>query len=75
MSPLHDLPANQRDLQRRVDQWNADEALWRKLEPKCRLRRKLRHELNHRQLREPDLREHAAARPPEDRIGSGLVPT
>jgi len=45
MNPLHNLPANQRDLQRRVDQWNADEALWRSLEPKRRLRRAMRHGL------------------------------
>jgi hypothetical protein len=33
MNPFYNLPTGQRDLQRRVDQWNADEALWRKLEP------------------------------------------
>ena len=31
MNPLYNLPAGQRDLQRRVDQWNADEALAHKL--------------------------------------------
>jgi hypothetical protein len=69
MTPISNLPAGQRDLQRRVDQWNADEALWRKLEPKHRLRRKMLHGPGKRQLRELDLREHAAARPPEDCIG------
>jgi hypothetical protein len=75
MNPLHNLPANQRDLQRRVDQWNADEALWRNLEPKRRLRHTMRQGLTRGQLRELDLREHAAARPPEDCIGSQLAPT
>ena len=72
MNPLYNLPAGQRDLQRRVDQWNADEALWHKLEPKRRLRRKMRRGLSQRQLRELDLREHAAARPLEDCIGLEL---
>jgi hypothetical protein len=31
--------------------------------------------LSQRQLRELDLHEHAAARPPEDCIGSELAPT
>ena len=69
MNPLHNLPAGQRELQRRVDQWNAGETLWRKLEPKRRLRRKMLRGLGKRRLRELDLREHAAARPPVDCIG------
>lgn len=75
MHPFHNLPPEQRELQRRVDQWNADEALWRNLEPKRRLRRKLLRGLSQRQLRELDLREHATARSPEDCIGFELSPT
>jgi hypothetical protein len=29
MNPFHNLPPHQRALQRLVDQWNADETLWR----------------------------------------------
>ena len=75
MNSLHNLPAGQRDLQRRVYQWNADEALWRKLEPKRRLRHKMLRGLSKHQLRELDLREHAAARPTEDCLGLETSPT
>ena len=53
---------------------DTDESLWRKLEPKRRLRRKMLRGLSQRQLRELDLREHAAARPPVDCIGWPSTP-
>ena len=42
MNPYYNLPPEQRRTQRLVDQFNADEKLWKKLEPKRRARRKLR---------------------------------
>lgn len=69
MNPFYNLPPEQRELQRRVDRNNADETLWRKLAPRRRLRRKLLRVLGKRTLHELDLREHAAARPPDDAIG------
>ena len=69
MNPFHNLPPEQRELQRRVDRNNADETLWRKLVPRRRLRHNLLRVLGQRALHELDLREHAATRPPEDAIG------
>ncbi len=40
MNPHYNLPPEQRATQRLVDQFNADEALWHKLEPRRHLRRK-----------------------------------
>jgi hypothetical protein len=75
MNPFYNLPVQQHGLQHRVDKWNADESLWRKLAPKRRLRRKLLRRLGRRTLRELDFREHAAARPPDDCIGQWLPDT
>jgi hypothetical protein len=69
MNPFHNLPPHQRASQRMVDQWNADEALWRRLAPRRRLRRKKLRGLTRRQLRDLDSREHARQRPPDDCIG------
>jgi len=69
MNPYYNLPPQQRMLQRSVDQWNADEALWRRLASRRRLRRKLLCGLSKNQLHELDLREHAANRPPDDCVG------
>jgi hypothetical protein len=74
MNTYYDLPAEQRELQRRVDRNNADETLWRKLAPRRRLRRKLFRVLGKRTLHELDLREHAADRPPEDAVGQWQSP-
>ena len=48
--------------------------LWRKLAPRRRLRRKLLRVLGKRTRHELDLREHAAARPPEDGVGQWQSP-
>jgi hypothetical protein len=69
MNPFYNLPPEQRELQRRMDWNNADETLWRKLAPRRLLRRTLLRVLGKRALHELDLREHAAARPPDDAIG------
>jgi hypothetical protein len=41
MNPFYNLPPTQRETQRFVDEFNADERLWRKLEPRRRARRKI----------------------------------
>ncbi|MGO8931320.1 MAG: hypothetical protein ACLQU3_31065 [Limisphaerales bacterium] len=69
MNPYYNLPPEQRPTQRLADQFNADEALWRKLEPRRRARRKLRPRLSRKKLKKADLLEFAKARPPQDCIG------
>ena len=51
MNPHYNLPPEQRAAQRLVDQFNADEALWRKLEPLRRLRRKAHPPLSRTKLK------------------------
>lgn len=72
MNPYSNLPPEQHRVQRLVDQWNADEALWRKLELRRRLRRATRRKLSETQHRELDLREFARAKPPVDCIGEPI---
>jgi hypothetical protein len=62
MNPYYNLPPEQRPIQRLVDQFNADERLWRKLAPKRRAHRKLRPWLSRKQLKALDLLEFAKAR-------------
>src|SRR5947208_405472 len=69
MNPYYNLPPEQRRTQRLVDQFNADEKLWKKLEPKRRARRKLRPRRSRKELKKIDLFEFAKARPPQDCIG------
>ncbi len=69
MNPYYNLPPEQRGTQRWVDQFNADERLWKKLEPRRRARRKLLRWLSRKKLKTLDLLEFAMARPPQDCIG------
>jgi hypothetical protein len=70
MNPYYNLPAQQRFIQRLVEQFNADEQLWKKLAPRRRIRRRLlRRTLTRKMLKELDLREFTKARPPQDGIG------
>jgi hypothetical protein len=64
MNPLYNFPPEQRITQRLVDQFNADERLWKKLAPKRRARRKLRPRPSLKALKNLDLLEFAKARPP-----------
>jgi hypothetical protein len=57
-----------------VDQFNADEALWRKLEPRRRARRKLQPRLSRKKQKKADLHEFAKCRPLQDCIGQWLEP-
>ena len=73
MNPYYNLPPEQRLTQRHVDQFNADEALWRKLDLCRRARRKDRPRLSRRKLKKADLLEFAKARPPQDCIGQRVA--
>jgi len=50
INPYQNLPPEQRATQHLVDQFNADERLWKKLEPRRRLRRKMRPKLSAEEL-------------------------
>jgi hypothetical protein len=68
----YNLPVEQHRVQRVVDRFNAAEQVWRRLEPRRRLRRAVRRDLSEAQLRELDLRDFTRARPPEDCIGEWI---
>jgi hypothetical protein len=74
MNPYYNLPPEQRMTQRLVDQFNADERLWKKLEPKRRARRKVRPRPSRKGLKKLDLLEFAKARSPQDCIGQWNEP-
>jgi hypothetical protein len=71
MSHRH-FPPEQHRVQRLVDRFNADEALWRRLDARRRLRRLRRKDLSEEQLHELDLRDFAQSKPPVDCIGEPL---
>lgn len=72
MNPYYYLPPEQRRTQRLVDQFNADEKLWKKLEPRRRARRKLRPRLSKKKLKKLDLQEFAKKRPPLECVGEWI---
>jgi hypothetical protein len=72
MNPHYNLPPEQRVTQRLVDQFNADERLWKKLAPKRRARRKLRPRPSRKALKNLDLLEFAKARPPLECVGQWI---
>ena len=72
MNPYYNLPSPQRELQRLVEQFNDDEALWRSLGRNRRARRKLLKKLTKLQHTTLDLLEFAAARPQDDCIGQRM---
>ena len=74
MNPYYYLLPEQRFTQRLVDQFNADERLWRKLEPRRRARRKLKPLISAKKRKKQDLAEFAKARPPQDCIGQFVAP-
>src|SRR5712675_1976429 len=74
LNPYHNLPVNQRFTQRLVDQFNADERLWKKLEPRRRARRKLlRWLLSRKELKKLDVQEFARERPPLECVGQWVI--
>jgi hypothetical protein len=73
MNSYYNLAPEQRFTQRLVDQFNADERLWKKLEPRRRARRKLlRWFLSPEKLKKLDLLEFARERPPLECVGQWL---
>lgn len=72
MNPYYNLPPEQRPIQRLIDQFNTDERLWKKLEPKRRARRKRHLGLSRKKLKKLDLLEFAKARPPQECIGQWI---
>ena len=74
MNPYYNLPPEQRMTQRLVDQFNADERLWKKLEPKRRARSKVRPRPSRKGLKKLDLLEFAKARSPQDCVGQWNEP-
>jgi len=69
MNPYYNLPLKQRWGQRRVAQFNADEACWLRLEAKRWLRRRLLPNLSAKLREQLDLLDFANARGPQDCIG------
>lgn len=63
------LPSEQRRVQQLVAQFNADEQLWRRLEGKRRLRRRLYPHMSAKLRKQLDLLDFATARPLEDCLG------
>ena len=70
MTPHDNLPPRQRPIQRLVDQFNADERLWRSLAKERRERRTGQQRLSTKQHRLLDLLEFAKARPLQDCVGT-----
>ena len=69
MSRYYNLPTEQRRVQQLATEFNADERLWRSLERKRRLRRRLRPRLSAKYQKELDVLDFAFARAPQDCIG------
>jgi len=74
MNPYYNLPPEQRLTQCLVDQFNSDERLWKKLEPRRRARRKLRPNLSKKNLKKLELDDFAKARPPQECIAQWMKP-
>jgi len=69
MNPYYNLPREQRRVQQFVTQFNADEQLWRSLEGKRRLRRRLYPRLSAKLRKQLDLLDFAMAHQPQDCVG------
>jgi hypothetical protein len=72
MNHYYNLPPEQRFTQRLVDLFNADEKLWRKLEPRRKARRKLRPRVSKKKLKKRDLLEFRNARREPECIGQSI---
>jgi hypothetical protein len=69
MKPHNNMPPQQHRVQQLVDQFNAEERLWRSLAEKRGERRLSRPRLSAKRHRLLDLLEFATARPPQDCVG------
>lgn len=74
MKTYPNLPPEQRGGQRLADRFNADEQLWKSLEPRRRARQKGRPAICGREHKALDLLEFAQARPPQDCLGEEIQP-
>ena len=72
MKAYHNLPVTQRDVQRLVDEFNADERLWCSLRYARKRRRKILQQLAWKDRRVLDLLEFARLRRADDCIGGPL---
>ena len=63
------LPTEQRRTQCLVDKFNADEALWRLLHNRRKMRRVLLRQLSREQCQALNLLEFEALHPPDDCVG------
>ncbi len=69
MKSYNNLPSEQHPVQRLVDQFNADERVWRSLEGKRKRRRKLGPRMPKKRHKQLDQLEFARARQPQDCVG------
>ena len=72
MKAYHNLPVTQRDIQRLVDEFNADERLWCSLRYARKWRRKILRRLAWKDRRVLDLLEFATLHSANDCIGEPL---
>ena len=72
MNPYYNIPPAQHEAQRLIDRFNRDEAHWRSLENRRKLRRELFKELKEKQHKQLDLLEFATSRTPDDCIGHNM---
>lgn len=63
------LPASQQFTQRMVDEFNAEERLWKSLALQRKLRKLLHPKMSRRKRKQLDLAEFARHQPPKDCIG------
>jgi len=70
-SPLlrRNLPTDQQAVQALADQFNADEQLWKSLEPLRKLRQTLHPQMKSRKRKELDLLDFEKAQLPKDCVG------
>lgn len=69
MNSYYNLPPEQRPVQQLVALFNDYELLWRCLEGKRRLRRRLHPRISAKFRKQLDLLDFARARPPQDCVG------
>jgi hypothetical protein len=69
MNLHNNLPPEQRRVQQIVARFNADEQLWRNLEGKRRLRRRVFPRVSAKRQKQLDLLDFDVARPPQDCVG------
>jgi hypothetical protein len=69
MNLHNNVPTEQRRIQQIVARFNADEQLWRRLEGKRRLRRRVFPRVSAKRQKQLDLLDFDVERPPQDCVG------